>query len=206
MWNWGWGVGRGQTPRVLLRVESMKHLTAGRAWVVSLHQSHSWQSSVEKWPLTISIIFVCISAQDFNPLKSPFTCPLLCASTQTSGSNALGFHSWSGAYSLLHKKQRLEGNDNSLLGVSMVSDMSKTSIHHHHRTDKQEFSRWRETLCHSEKRGQKLLGWLRSLFGFFHNIFLEKNKWNSWSTQLKVTKVQKSMLHLLKKNLSMTRE
>lgn len=60
-----------------------------------------------------------------------------------SGSNALGFHSWSGAYSLLHKKQRLEGNDNSLLGVSMVSDISKTSIHHHHRKDKQEFSRWR---------------------------------------------------------------
>ena len=58
----------------------------------------------------------------------------------------------------------------------MVSDMSKTSIHHHHRTDKQEFSRWRETLCHSEKRGQKLLGWLRSLFGFFHNIFLEKKQ------------------------------
>lgn len=176
MWNWGWGVGRGQTPRVHLRVESMKHLTAGRAWVVSLHQSHSWQSSVEKWPLTISVIFVCISPQDFNPLKSPFACPLLCASTQTSGSNALGFHSWSGAYSLLHKKQRLEGNYNSLLGVSMVSDMSKTSIHHHHRTDKQEFSRWRETLCHSEKRGQKLLGWLRSLFGFFHNIFLEKKQ------------------------------
>ena len=91
------------------------------------------------------------------------------------GSNALGFHSWSGAYPLLHKIQRLEGNDNSLLGVRIVSDISKSSICHHHieRINKSSPG-GREILCHSEKRGQKLLGWQRSLFGFFHNIFWKK--------------------------------
>lgn len=56
-WNCTQGLGKGQTPRVLLRIKGWKHLIAGRAYLESWHQHHCWQSCEEKWPLTFVLFY-----------------------------------------------------------------------------------------------------------------------------------------------------
>lgn len=86
----------------------------------------------------------------------------------------------------------------------MVSDISNTSIHHSHRKDKQEFSRWRRNTVSFLRR--ETIGLAEKFVWVFPQHFFGKKQMKCLVNPIESYKAQKSLLHLLKKNVSMTRD
>lgn len=93
-WNCTQGLGKGQTPRVLLRIKGWKHLIAGRAYFRELTSA---PLLTELWgKMTFNLCFIlfylCIFPQEFKPLKRKS----VMYQDSERGPGSLGFHSWEG--------------------------------------------------------------------------------------------------------------